>query len=235
LSRKLEELKKKIPLLKKEIKDIDKELENAEDAKKIDVTKARMKPENSIEEAMKVLHDIEAEKEARIRVDQQELTTLEEMTSAIIKQIDAMVKSKETALNEIDNLVVQERRRNWTIAYLPVYFICYETEEEKRYAVHPPSNIGTMGIKTKLKGIFGSGKIKSCIQSRSDSISALLDRLVDLTKENPVFEKEIIDAGIKANILQSKEMFAGIKRGIIELKDEGWISDSEVQIHDEQP
>lgn len=234
LSQKLNVLKKKIPSLNKEIKDTDRELENVEDAKKIDVTRARMKPDDSIEEAMKVLHNVEAEKEAKVRVEQQELTYLEEMTSAIIKQIDSMIKSKENALNEIDNLAAEERRLKWTIAYLPIYFICYESDEGKRYVTYPPSHVCTLGIKTKLKSVFGSGKMKCLLQSRSDAIAALLDRLVDLTQENPVFEKEIIQAGLKANILHSTELWVGVKRGIRELKDEGWISDSEVQIRNEQ-
>ncbi|PVX23401.1 MAG: hypothetical protein CW691_10675 [Candidatus Bathyarchaeum sp.] len=230
LTQKLDEIKKKIPTLNKEIKDIDRELENVEDAKKIEVSRTRTKPNDRIEEAMKCLRDIEAAKEARSRLEQQELASLEDMTSAIIKQIDTMIKTKEAELNEIDNLGAQERRIKQALVYLPVYFICYETEVGKRYVVYPPSNIGSMGIKTKLKGVFGSGKMKSFLQCRSQAIAALLDRLVDLTQENPVFEKEILEAGIKANILRSTEMKVGVKKGITELRDEGWISENEFQI-----
>jgi hypothetical protein len=61
-------------------------------------------------------------------------------------------------------------------------------------------------------------------------MTTLLDRLVDLTQENPVFEKEINEAGLEANILRTTELKAGIKKGLAELKDEGWISDNEFQI-----
>ena len=201
LSKKFDEIKKKLPVLNKEIKDIDREIENVEDAKKIEVSRARTKPDDSIEEAMKSLHDIEAAKEARVRLKQQEMAALEDMTSSIIKQIDAMMKAKETALNEIDIIGAQEKRRKEAIVYLPVYFVCYETEVGKRYVIYPPSTIGSMCIKTKLKGVFGAGKMQSFLQSRSEIIAALLDRLVDLIQENPVFEKEITEAGLKANIL----------------------------------
>jgi len=87
-----------------------------------------------------------------------------------------------------------------------------------------------MGIKTKLKGVFGAGKMKTFLQSRSQAIAALLDQLVYLTKENPVFEKEITEAGIKANILRTTESQVGIKRGATELRDKGWISENEVQV-----
>ena len=103
----------------------------------------------------------------------------------------------------------------------------------KRYVVYPPAKVGTMGIKTKLKGAFGSGKMKCFLQCRSQAIAALLDRIVDLTQENPVFETEITEAGIKASILGSTELIVGVKRGITELKDEGWISENEAQIGNE--
>jgi hypothetical protein len=233
LAQKLDEIKKRLPVLDKEIKAIDRNIENVEDAKKIEVSRARSKPDDRVEEAMKNLRDIEAAKEARTRLEHQELASLEEMTSSIIKQIDAMIKTKEAALNEIDSIGALERRRKYALVYLPVYFVCYETEVGKRYVVHPPSNVGSMGIKTKLKGVFGAGKMKSFLQSRSQAIATLLDRLVDLTQENPVFEKEITEAGIKANILRTTELQVGVRRGLTELRDEGWISENEFQILNE--
>jgi len=234
LTQNLDKIKKRLPVLDKEIKEIDRNIENVEDAKKIEVSRARTKPDDRVEEAMKALRDIEAAKEARARLEQQELASLEEKTSSIIKQIDAIIKAKEGALNEIDSIGALERRRKYALVYLPVYFVCYETEVGKRYVVYPPSNVGSMGIKTKLKGVFGAGKMRSFLQSRSQAIATLLDRLVDLTQENPVFEKEITEAGIKANILRTTELQVGIKKGLTELRDEGWISENEFQILNER-
>jgi predicted nucleic acid-binding Zn-ribbon protein len=234
LTQKIDEIKKRLPALDKEIKEIDGEIENVEDAKKIDVSRVRAKPNDRIEEAMKCLHDVEAAKEARTRLEQQKLASLEEMTASIIKEIDVMIKAKEAALNEIDGMGADERKRKNALVYLSLYFVCYETEVGKRYVVYPPSYVGSMGIKTKLKGVFGAGKMKSFLQPRSQSISTLLDRLVDLTQENPVFEKEITEAGTEANILRTTEQKVGIKKGLTELKEEGWISDSEYQFLNEQ-
>ena len=234
LTQQLDEIKKKLPVLDKETKEINKEIEDVEDAKKIKVARARTKPDDRVEEAMKALRDIEAAKEARTRLEQQELADLEEKTSFIIKQIDEMIKEKEAALNEIDSIGAEERRRKNALVYLPVYLVCYETEVGKRYVVYPPSYVGSMGIKTKLKGVFGAGKMKSFLQSRSPAITTLIDRLVDLTQANPVFEKEITEAGTKANILRTKELQVAIKKGLTELKDEGWISENEAQALDSE-
>ena len=229
LTQKLTEIKDKIPVLNKEIKDIDSGIEAVEEAKKIEVSKARTKPDDRIEDAMKCLHDLEAAKEARARLEQQELTALEDKTAAVIKQIDAMVKAKEAALTDIESVGIEERRIKQIMVYVPAYFVCYETDVGKRYVVYPPSVVGSMGIKTKLKGVFGAGKMKSFLQPRSEVISALVDRLIDLTQENPVFEKELIEAGLKANILGSTELRLGVQKGMAELRDENWISESEYQ------
>jgi len=229
LSKKLEETEKRIPTLQKEIKDIDREIEKVEDTKKIEVSRARSKPEDRTEEAMKALRDIEAAKEARIRMEQQELANLEEMTTSIINQINAMVKTKEAALNEINSMGAPGRRRKYALVYVPFYFVCYETKSSKRYVVYPPSILGSMGIKTKLKSVFGANKMKSFLQPRSQVIAALLDMLVDLTHENPVFEKEIIEAGIEASILRTTELRVGVMKGLRELRDENWISKDEFQ------
>ncbi len=71
--------------------------------------------------------------------------------------------------------------------------------------------------------------MKSFLQPRSKAITALLNQLVILTEENPVFEKEISDAGIKASILRTAELRIGVKRGLKELRDEKWISENELQ------
>jgi hypothetical protein len=227
LNQKIDDIKKKIPILNKEFKDIEKQIINVEDAKKIEVSRARSKPDDEIEKAMKSLDDIAAEKEAKARLEMQEITSLEDMTSVIIKQIDSMIKEKEIELNEIDRIGIQERRRNQALVYIPIYFVSYETELGKRYVVYPPSAVSSMGIKTKLKGVFGAGKMNSLISTRSQSIAALVDNIIDLTQENPVFQKEITEAGLKTCIFHNPDLRDAIKRGITKLKEEGWISENE--------
>lgn len=232
LSKKHKETEKKIRMLKKEIQNIDNEIEKVEENKKIKLSEARVSPEDRIEEAMKALHDIEAAKEAKIRMEQQELEELEGMTASIINQVNQMVKTKETELNTIDNMGALGKRRKYVIIYIPFYFVCYETKSSKRYVVYPPSLLGSMGIKTKLKGVFGASKMKSFLQPRSQVITDLLDQLMDLTQENPVFEKEITEAGIEANILRTTQLRESIKRGLTELMGESWIAKDEFQYLD---
>jgi hypothetical protein len=228
LTKKLDKTKKRISILQKEIKELYTKIANDEDAKKIEVSCARVSQDDLIEEVMKDLRDLEAAKEARSIMDQRALETLEEMTTSIITKIHAMVKTKEGALNEINNMGAPGEREKSALVYIPTYFVSYETNENKRYVVYIPSIVGSMGIRTKLKGVF-SAKMKSFLQARSQVIAAFLDQLVDLTNENPVFEKEIIEAGMEASILRIKELRGGVMKGLRELRDGNWISKDEYQ------
>jgi len=228
-SQKLEKIRKKLPTLERSIRDVDRKIEDVETAKKLEISQRRTKRDTRIEEAMKDLRELEASREARIRMKQQEITSLEDTTSSIINQMNKMAESKKAALNELDRIGAPKRREECALVYLPLYFVCYETELKKRHVVYPPSIVSSMGILTKLKGVFGATKTKSFLQPRSKAITGLLDHLVILTEENPVFEKEIGDAGIRANILRTTELRIGIKRGLKELRDEKWISESELQ------
>jgi len=166
-------------------------------------------------------------------MSQQEINLLEDKTSTIIDQINKLVGLKRATLNELEGMGISQRRRRYALAYLPLYLACYQTELKKRYVLHPPSIAGSMGILTKFKRVFGVAKIKSLLQHRSKSITSFLNQLLIVVEHNPVFEKEISDAGVKANILRPKESRKRIKIGLEGLRDEGWISESEFQAFSE--
>jgi len=226
---KLERSRKELQTLQKSIRDMDRKIEDAETTKKLEMPSLRSKYDVKVEEAMRDLREIEASREARIRMKQQEITSLEDTTSSIIDQINEMRTLKKAALKELDEMGEPRIRRKYALVYLPLYIVCYETEQKKRYVAYPPSIVSSMGILTKLKGVFRATKMKSFLQPRSKAITTFLNQLVTLIQENPVFEKEISDAGIQASILRTKESRELIKKGLEELKEEKWISESELQ------
>ena len=228
-SQKLKKTRKKLPTLKKSIQDRDTKIEDVETAKNLEISEVRSEYDTRIEKAMRDLRELEASREARIRMKEQEIKSLEDTTSAIVNQMNEMAKLKKAALNELDGIGAPKSRKEYELVYLPLYFACYETEVKKRYAVYPPSVVGSMGILTKLKGVFGATKMKSFLQPRSKAITSLLNQLVTLVQENPVFEKDLSDAGIKASIIRTTESRIGIKRGLKELREEKWISESELK------
>ena len=230
---KLEEYKKNLSALEKKIIDMDKKIEDAEAVKRIEISKIRSECNVKAEAAMKTLRELEASRDAKIQMGRQEIKSLEEATSAIIDQTDKLIASKRAALNELEGMGIAQKRRKYRLAYLPVYLAGYQANSKKRYVLYSPSVARSMGIKTKFKHVFGVAKIKSLLQQRSKFITSLLNQLLTVIEHNPVFEKGISDAGVKANILRTKNLHKRIKIGLERLTDEGWISENEFQTFSE--
>jgi len=229
----LEKNKKELSVLEKKIVGEDKKIEDAESAKKVQISEIRSEYNVRVEAAMKDLRELESSRDAKIQMSQQEINSLEDTTSTIIEQINELVGLKKAALNELEWMGISERRRKYALAYLPLYLACYQTEMKKRYILYPPSIAGSLGILTRFKHVFGVSKIKSLLQPRSKAITSLLNQLLTVIEHSPVFEKEIGDAGAKANIFRTKESRRRMQKGLEGLKNEGWISESEFQTFSE--
>jgi predicted nucleic acid-binding Zn-ribbon protein len=229
----LEKNKKELSVLEKKIRGADKRIEDAESAKKVEISEIRSEYNVQVEAAMKDLRELESSRDAKIQMSQQEINSLEDTTSTIIDQINKLVGLKRAALNELEWMGVSQRRRKYTLTYLPLYLACYQTELKKRYMLYPPSVAGSLGILTRFKRVFGVSKIKSLLQHRSKPITSLLNQLLTVIEHSPVFEKEIGDAGAKANILRTKESRRRMQKGLEGLKNERWISESEFQTFSE--
>jgi hypothetical protein len=162
-------------------------------------------------------------------LNQQKIKSLEDSTSAIVSQLDNLTKQKRTSLNELEKMGISTHKKS-ALAYMPFYLVCFQAEAERRYVVYPPSIARTQGVLTKLKGIFGVSKIKSLFPQRSKAVTNILNQVVTVIERDPVFKRDLNDAGVNANILQSEETREMAKRGLEELRREEWISENEFQI-----
>jgi len=230
LTLKLKRIRKRLPAFERNIRDTVRKIENLETVKKLQTSQQRMECDTRIERATKILRELEASREAGIRMKRQEITSLEEATSSIIDQMNEMAKSKKTALNEFDRTSMARRKKAYALVHLPFYLARYEKEPKKRYVVYPPSIVGDMGILTKMKGALGATKMKAFLQPRSKTMTAFLNQLVTLIQKNSMFEKEVTEAGIQDSVLRIKELRMGVKRGLKKLENEKWISKNELQI-----
>ena len=143
--------------------------------------------------------------------------------------MNELAKSKKAALNEFDRMTMPRRKRAYARVYLPFYLARYEMEAKKRYVVYPPSIVDDMGILIKMKGVLGAAKMKAFLQPRSEAVTAFLNQIVMLIQKNPMFEKEVTEAGIQDSLLRIKELRMDVKRGLKKLEDEKWISKNELQ------
>ena len=231
--RKLKSTKKELPAVKKKIEEMDKKIKKAEASKKIEIAKIRSDYETKTEEAKKELDELEDSRDARIRMKDQQRESLQDMTAEIIDQINEKVKLKKLALDKLQEIGMSKKQESNVLVHIPLYLADYEAKQKRRYIVYPPSIVGSMGLFTKAKGVFGLTKMKSFLQHRSKAIATLLNQLVTLLAEDPVFERETNDAGVQANILGTTESLESIKKGLRELKKEGWLSETEAKTFSE--
>jgi hypothetical protein len=224
-----EKWKRDISALKKSIEDQDKQIEGTESQKKIEIANIRAEFNDESEVAMKDVRELEALKDSKIEINQQEVKSLEESTSALLTQLDALVKQKRLALEELDNLGMLEQRRKIALAYVPIYLSCFQSGAQRRYMVYPPSIAGSMKTMTKFKGMLGASKMKSLFQQRSKALTNVLNQVVTLIERDPVFKRDIHDAGVRVNILQTVDSRQRIQKGLENLRNEEWISTNDVQ------
>ena len=234
----LETCRKKISLLDKDIGDLDNEIESATVIKRQEVAKIRSECDDRVETAMHDLRDMEAARDASVQMNEKEVESIRDSTRTVVDQLDNLVKAKRAALDELDKVGISKRMTKLALAHLPFYLVCYQEKLKNRYTLYPPSIASSMGILTKFKGVFGAAKMKSILEPRSKGITTLLSGLLPLIEQNPVFEKEIVDAGIEASIFRTKDLCSETQKGLEELKMEGWVSDNELQMfksHLEKP
>jgi len=228
--REIESCKKDISRLDKNLKDLQEKIKNKESVKKAEVSKIRAECDKEVDGVMEDIREVEASRDAKIQIMQKEIDSLQDLTSQIIEQINRLVELKRHAIDDLDQIGLQKRRRTYALTYIPFYLICYQTKSKRRYVTYPPSIAGSMGILTKFKGAFGMAKTKSLLQFRSESITNLINQVLMLLEKNPVFEKEIYDAGIESSILRTRELKKSLQQGLQELKDEEWVSESEFKV-----
>jgi len=228
--RDMKNCRKEISALDKSLKDLQERIKDTESMKKAEVSQVRVECDKEADKVMGDIREVEASRDAKIQIIQKETESLQDLTSQIIEQINKLVELKRQTINNLDQVGLQKRHRTYALTYIPFYLTCYQTKSKRRYVTYPPSIAGSMGILTKFKGVFGVSKTKSLLQFRSKPITNLINQTVFLLEKNPVFEKEIYDAGIESNILRTKELKKNLEKGLEELKDEEWISVSEFEV-----
>jgi len=223
----MENWKRESKALRKSAEQLDKKIEETESENKVEISNLRSEFDAQAESAMKHVRELEASRDAKVQLNQRKIKSLEDSTSTIVAQLDNLAKQKRASLNELDKMGMPNKKS--ALAYVPFYLVCFQAEAERRYMVYPPSIAGTLGVLTKFKGIFGASKIKSLFQQRSKAVANILNQVITVIEHDPVFKRDLHEAGVKANILQREETREMLKRGLEELRREEWISENEFQ------
>jgi len=200
-----------------------------EEKRSVEIFNLREEQETKVKEARKSLLELEASRDAKILIHNQEIEKLEKQTKEISDQISRTAKLLEADIAQFTKLGVKKELglEGSLLYYVPFYVICFRAELKKRYVILPPSVVNTVSVFTKLKGALGMAKIKNLLAPRFKTVTSLIESTQGLTQQNAVIEAEINELGAKNNILTVDEAREGIKKGLACLKNEGWLSDKE--------
>ncbi len=224
---KIGETKKELSSTKAKIKDVERRIEEVEDNRSLETIKLKSEQEAKTKEAKKDLLELEASRDSKIQFHNQEIEKLEKTTSTIIEQINKMAKMRETSLAGFGKLGIEQKQKQNATIYVPLYLICYNSEKGKRYLVFPPSTINSISFLTKLKGVLGRAKIKQLLVPRFKTVSSHFYTLPALIERNAALEREINEAGSKADLLKVESTLEQIRNELKLLKEGGWLSEKE--------
>lgn len=221
--------KKELSRIEREIKEAEEKIEVPKNAKKQELSRLKSECETHVDEAMWDLKEIEASRDAKIHIYEQEIKKFEEQTATIISKMDKATKLQEETLDQLNNLGIKQKRNKYTLVHMPFYVVCYTANSKRLYHVFPPSVANSMSLTVKLKGTLGRAKIRQMLVQRSKAITSIINKFPTVIEQNIVFEREIAEAGVKANILQIEKLRESAIHGLEKLKEEGWLSEEEHQ------
>lgn len=209
------------------LKELNKRIKEVKDEKKIRIFELKTKRDVEIKEATKDLVEIESSRDAKVRIYEEEMEKLEELTLGVIEQIDKLAKLREKSVYEFNKLGVSQKRRKCALIYVPFYLACYQRGSGKRYIHFPPSIVNSVNISVRFKGAFGKAKIRQLLHPLSKKLVSLLNKFPLLMEQNAVFNRDMTQACAKANILRTKNSRESIEIGLEKLEEEGWLSEKE--------
>lgn len=223
---KLDQYRKELSRVEREIREADEGINVPENLKKQEISRLKTECESRVDEAMWELGEIEASRDAKIQIYEQETKKLEAQTATIIGQMDKLAKLRDATLDQLSELGMKQKRNKYTLVHMPFHVVCYRVNSKKQYEVFPPSVANSMSFSLKLKTL-GRAKIKQLLVQRSKAITSLINKFPVIMEQNAVFEREINEAGEKANILQIENLRESVRNGLEKLKEEGWLSEED--------
>ena len=216
--------------LKKELKHIENSLKNLNKQKTEKTWKLQQELETEIKLARQPLLDLEATRDAKVLAFKLEAEKLYKRQKPVIDGLNSAIKLGEAINAKFESLGIREQQlKTSALFFVPFYVTCYQSESAKRYISLAPSVTNVSGLASKFKSALGMSKIKERFNPRFQTITALIDKIQILIKQDTFLEKQIIDLGERNNLLNTDIARSNIGKGLINLRAMGWLSDKEYQ------
>jgi hypothetical protein len=227
---KIKQTKKELNDLKKKLKDIEGKVTRISRQKMQEISELNFGLDAEIKFARQPLLELEAARDAKMLTFKLETDKLLKQQKTVIEGLSKTIKLSEATRANFEALGIREQGlRSSALFYVPFYVACYEASASKRYLFIAPSTIAGVDFSGKLKSAFGMLKIKDRLNTRFKSTTNLINNVKALTKQNTVFENQLIDLSQKNNLLRNGLFMEKVASGLGYLKNEGWLSDKEQQ------
>ncbi len=226
---KIKNAKENLSAAERQLKSNEKTLEHLERKKAAETQRFKAELELQIKGARSRIVELESSRDAKVLMVKQEMDDLQKQTKIISDQISKAVKIREIDIAQFDKMHLQSFSKllDKAFLYLPFYVISYDKEGKSRYLIVPPSKLNEMGISVKLKGALGGSKLKSFLSPQFKELGVLKENIEKLVNNDSVFAAEVKRLGFESDILSKAWICDEIEKGLLDLKEEGWLSDKE--------
>lgn len=171
------------------------------------------------------------EEERRCREEIQkkkaEKRRLEAEAKAVARRIDKLIQSKESRLRSLYKLCYDIDAETMDI-YIPFYLFRYG---EKTFSFYPPVAVShTGGLLSRVKMMFADNlqsKLSMLLTPQADFLGPYLGKAVKALGRSTELSVAYRIHGDDLNLLRSHEAVDKMMVGLVQIRREGWISDSE--------
>lgn len=227
---KINQTKKEQNGLKKEFKNTENNIKKLSKLRVQEISRLNFGLDAEVKFARQPLLDIEVARDAKVLAFKLKNDKLLKQEKPVIESLYRSIKLRGAINANFEGLGIQvQGLKNPGLFHVQFYVACFEVGLSRRYLIIPPSTITTVDFSAKLKGAFGMSKVKDLLAPRFQAITTLIDKVQDLTRQNAAFADQLDGLAQKNNLLSNSAFRENVVRGLIYLKQEGWLSDREHQ------
>jgi hypothetical protein len=217
--------------LKKELKNIEGNFNKLSKQKGKEISKLNFELDAEIKFARQPLVELQAARDAKMLVFKQETEKLLNQEKPVIEDLSKSIRLRETIKANFELLGISDQGLKGPALFYATFSVaCYEIELSRRYLIIPPSTIANFDFSAKLKGVLGMSKIKDMLVPRFKALASLIGAVQVLAKQNTVFEDQLYVLSKRNNLLTNSLFLENVKKGLVYLTHEGWLSEREHQV-----
>jgi hypothetical protein len=231
LKKKLKKEKQELDKLQKQQKKLETQLKTLIEQKTNETYRLKSEFDREVQIERKPIVTLEVLRDEKQEILKQESLKLEKLTQPVIEELGQLISEWENRLTNMKlfGLKSDPELKNNAIIYVPFYITAYNRADSNnnRCFIFSPTIVGSVGFSSKLKGFLGRAKIKDLFNERFKAVSSLGEKMQNTTTTfNADFGTQIAELAQKNNILDKKSL---LRDGLLLLKEEGWLSETDHQ------